>query len=304
MRKRRRNTKFSDACPFFFHLSQRFFLAKNNGPSFSSSISIYASLCGYDIISEGASLQLWECIRLLFLTFKKPRYDFYFQICFFSPPRVFFQCLRCCFWKALPFWTNQMTKSPSASLKIFRALVRQPWKRWHSCDINAPVALPRWGPRSIMTWYLCFFLERENQRRTGLFLEIWVIWLGWKWLCKQYCGGDETLCFCSYCNHWLWKMIEVYFWRWQPRFWKLGGWSLQVMFIGVPLAEIHSNLRTGFFFLSELFSADVFYTPENKHGIYKWTPKKRTCLLEISSRWFSGLYLDFPREFREISSSP
>ena len=90
MRKRRRNTKFSDACPFFFHLSQRFFLAKTNGPSFSSSISIYASLCGYDIISEGASLQLWECIRLLFLTFKKPRYDFYFQICFFSPPRVFF----------------------------------------------------------------------------------------------------------------------------------------------------------------------------------------------------------------------
>ena len=163
MRKRRRNTKFSDACPFFFHLSQRFFLAKTNGPSFSSSISIYASLCGYDIISEGASLQLWECIRLLFLTFKKPRYDFYFQICFFSPPRVFFQCLRCCFWKALPFWTNQMTKSPSASLKIFRALVRQPWKRWHSCDINAPVALPRWGPRSIMMWYLCFFWKGRTK---------------------------------------------------------------------------------------------------------------------------------------------
>lgn len=58
--------------PLRFHLSQRFFLAKNNGPSFSSSISICASPWGYDIISERARLQLWECICLSCLTFKEP----------------------------------------------------------------------------------------------------------------------------------------------------------------------------------------------------------------------------------------
>lgn len=111
------------------------------------------------------------------------------------------------FRKALPFLTNRMTKSPNASLKIFRVLVRQRWKRWHSCDINAPVAPPRWGPRSIMMWYLCFFGKGKNGRV--------IFWKfgkgGWLVLCKQFCGGDETLCFCACCKHWLWKMVEVYF---------------------------------------------------------------------------------------------
>ena len=107
------------------------------------------------------------------------------------------------------------------------------------------------------------FFGKGEPKENGLFLEIWVIRIGWKWLCKQFCGGDETLCF-SFLLHVLsLKDDRGMSLKMGTKFLEIGSWSLEVMFIGVPLAERHSNLRTGFRFFSERI---ISYTPENKHG--------------------------------------
>lgn len=183
--------------PLRFHLSQRIFYAKNpirhkpprdgkkwDSPSWPkimahhfpvTSISIDASLWGYDIISEGASKTTLAMYTSFLFWLSKSRgvWSFYFQICFFLSSPCFFSSGSVVFFKGPAFLNesdDQIAQRIAEDFPSFGAPTLETVAQLRHQRTSRATTVRAKEYHDVVP---LFFVENEGE--PVLFWEIWVI---------------------------------------------------------------------------------------------------------------------------------